>query len=182
MRKLLFLLVLLLPVVAFAQDHSHAEEAHSAHEELKKFKVSLAFAQTYIPSHHMHDESETTQLIPTDGIDIQYNFSHKVFAKWTNELEFLSYNLKNEDGEERVRENSFLSVLTLGYEFYDKLALIAGAGYEIEKTKNLWVTRVGLEYSFSIGKDWELSPELLYDIKEDSHTAITWGFGIGYRF
>ena len=182
MKNVFLLLFLLFPLVGFAQSHGHAEAETTHHEELERWKVSLAFAQTYIPSHHLHEESESTQLIPTDGIDIQYNFTHRVFAKWTNEVEFLSYNLKNHDGEERVRENSFLTIVTLGYEVYDKLAIVAGAGYEFEKSKDLWVTRIGLEYTFEIGNSWELCPELLYDHKQDSHTAFTWGFGIGYRF
>ena len=180
MKFFLVLLILIFPVIGFAQDHSNSITSHP--DDFKKIKISFAFAQTYIPAHHLHDESESAQLIPTDGLDIQYNFNHKFFTKWTNELEFLSYNLKNQDGEKRVRENAFLSIVTLGYEFYEKLAIIAGAGYEFEKSKNLWVCRVGMEYTFSIGEHWELSPELLYDIKKESHTAITWGFGIGYRF
>lgn len=165
--------------MGLAQEHSNSITNHE--EDLKKIKISLAFSQAYIPSHHLHEESETSQLIPTNGIDIQYNFNHKFFAKWTNELEFLTYNLKNDEGEERVRENAFLSTVTFGYEFYHKLAVIAGVGYEFEKSKDLRVCRLGLEYSFNIGGNWELAPELLYDIKEDSHTAITWGLAIGYR-
>ncbi len=180
MKKIYLLFLLVFPVIVFAQDHSNSIVSHS--DNFKRIKISFAFAHTYIPSHHLHEESESSQLIPTDGIDIQYNFSHKSFIKWTNEVEFLSYNLKDHEGEKRVRENAFLSIVTLGYEFYDKLAIIAGAGYEFEKSKNLWVCRIGMEYSFRIGDRWELSPELLYDIKKDSHTAITWGFGIGYRF
>lgn len=179
MRNFILLLLLVLPIIGFAQDHSNLTTGH--HDDFNRLKISLAFAQTYIPSHHLHEESESSQLIPTDGLDIQYNFSHKFFAKWTNEVEFLSYNLKNHDGEKRVRENAFLSIFTLGYEFYNKLAIITGAGYEFEKSKDLWVFRIGTEYSFSIGGNWELAPELLYDIKKDSHTALTWGFGIGYR-
>ncbi|WP_372756771.1 hypothetical protein [Mariniflexile sp.] len=179
MNKFLLQLLLIVPFFGFTQEHSNATTNH--HNELKKVKISFAFAQAYIPSHHLHEESESAQLIPTNGLDIQYNFNHKFFAKWTNELEFLTYNLKNEDGEERIRENAFLSTVTLGYEFYDKFAIIAGVGYEFEKSKDLFVTRVGLEYSFNIGGNWELSPELLYDIKEDSHTAVTWGLAIGCR-
>jgi hypothetical protein len=80
-----------------------------------------------------------------------------------------------------VRENAFLSVVTMGYEFYKNLAIIAGVGYEFEKSKDLWVCRFGIEYSIPFRGRWELSPELLYDIKKESHTAITWGVGIGYR-
>tara|TARA_R110000868_G_scaffold1389_20_gene10800 strand:+ start:1052 stop:1594 length:543 start_codon:yes stop_codon:yes gene_type:complete len=179
MNKFLLHLLLIFPIIGFAQDHSNSINSHN--DDFKRIKISLAFAQTYIPTYHLHEESESAQLIPTNGLDIQYNFNHKFFVKWTNELEFLTYNLKNNDGEERVRENAFLSTLTLGYEFYDKLAVIAGVGYELEKSKNLIVYRFGMEYSFSIGGNWELSPELLYDIKEESHTAITWGLGIGCR-
>lgn len=179
MKKLLLQLVLIFPIIGFAQDHSNSISSHN--EDFKKIKISLAFAQAYIPSHHLNEESESAQLIPTNGIDVQYNFNHKFFVKWTNELEFLTYNLKNNEGEERVRENAFLSSVTLGYEFYDKFAVIAGVGYEFEKSKDLRVFRLGMEYSFPIGGNWELSPELLYDIKEDSHTAITWGLAVGFR-
>lgn len=179
MKKFLLLVVLVAPLIGFSQHHSNSK---TSHDDFKKMKISFTFAQTYIPSHHLHEESESSQLIATNGLAFQYNFNHKLFIKLANEVEFLSYNLKNHDGEKRVRENAFLSVITLGYEFYDKFAITTGAGYEFEKSKNLWVCRFGAEYSFSIGNNWELSPEILYDIKQDSHTAITWGFGIGKRF
>lgn len=179
MKKTFLPLLLIFPIISFAQEHSNSTTSHD--DEFKKIKISFAFSQSYIPSHHLHEESESAQLIPTNGLDIQYNFNHKFFAKWTNELEFLTYNLKNKDGEERIRENAFLSTVTLGYEFYKKLAVIAGIGHEFEKSKDLWVCRFGMEYSFPIGGNWELSPELFYDIKEDSHTAVTWGLAVGYR-
>ncbi|PLX11786.1 MAG: hypothetical protein C0598_07335 [Marinilabiliales bacterium] len=179
MKNFFFMLIIVFPLIGVAQDHTSLAKEH--HDEFRKFKISFAFAQTYIPSYYIHEESESAQLIPTDGIEIQYNFNHKFFVKWTNEIEFLNYTLKNHEGEQKVRDNAFLSIVTFGYEFYDKFAIVAGAGYEFEKSKNLWVCRLGLEYSIPFGKNWELSPEILYDIKKDSHTAISWGFGIGYR-
>lgn len=180
MKKLILIFALIISLAGYTQNHSEHET--DKNHSFRHFKIALAFAQSYIPSYHYHEETESSQLIPTNGIEIQYNFTHKFFAKWTNEIEFLSYTLKDEDGEKQIRDNAFLSIVTFGYDVIDKLAIIAGAGYEIEKSKNLWVCRFGMEYTIPFAKNWELSPEILYDIKKDSHTAITWGVGFGYRF
>jgi hypothetical protein len=184
MKYVIIVVLATFPFFGVAQevgDIHHKELDHQEHS-FKRFKVIFAFAQSYIPPYHLHEESESSQLIPTDGIELQYFFSHKFFVKWTNEVEFLTYSLKDSKGEHYVRDNAFLTMLTLGYEFYDNFAFFAGAGYEFEKSKNLWVCRFGLEYTFKINENWEISPELLYDVKKDSHTAFTWGVGFGYRF
>jgi hypothetical protein len=73
-------------------------------------------------------------------------------------------------------------MFSVGYEFYDRLGAVFGAGYEFEKSKNLWVCRFGLEYTVEFAKNWEFAPEFLYDVKKESHTAFTWGVSFGYRF
>ena len=139
-------------------------------------------SQSYIPSIHIEEEETTPQFIPTNGIEIQYSFNHKVFVKWINEIEFQNYTIIDKDGEHRVRNNANLTASVLGYEAYEHLGLFAGGGYEFEKSEDLWVIRLGAEYAFELPGDWDITPALIFDYKAESHTAYTFSLTIGKSF
>jgi len=165
---------------------THTEKKESIelnkHHELKRWRVSLAMSQSLIPTLHTEEGETSTQFIPTNGIEVQYFFTHKFSAKWINEIEFQNYTVKGKDGEHRVRDNAYLSALVLGYEVYDHLGVFAGGGYEFEKNDDLWVVRAGAEYAFELPGDWDITPALMFDYKAHSHTAYTFSLTIGKKF
>ena len=61
-----------------------------------------------------------------------YKTYEKFSAKWTNEIEFMSYILKDDNGLSKVRKNAYLTTIVLGYEI-SNFGLFGGLGYEFEK-------------------------------------------------
>ena len=197
MKKIILIFTLLTPFFINAQEEQAIKvnrenneihvvndnnENHENHKTFKRHRISLAISQSYIPSIHLHEGDASAQIIPTNGIEYQFFFTHKFSAKWINEVEFLTYTVKGEDGEHRVRDNAFLSAIVLGYEVYDHLGIFAGVGYEFEDSEDLWVTRIGAEYSFELPRYWDITPAAIFDYKKDSHTAYTFSLTIGRRF
>ena len=188
MKKITLIIALLLPFIVNAQEehkthNEHIEGVeHNEHHEFKKWRVALAMSQSLIPALLTEEGETTAQFIPTNGVEIQYFFTHKFSAKWINEIEFQNYTVKGEDGEHRVRDNAYLTAIVLGYEVYDHLGVFAGGGYEFEKNENLWVVRVGAEYAFELPGEWDITPALMYDYKAESHTAYTFSLTIGKKF
>ena len=188
MKKTLLLIVLAFPFLINAQEehNEHNEHVvnteHAEHGEFKHWQISATMSQSYIPSLHTEEGETSAQFIPTNGIEVMYAFNHKFFAKWINEIEFQNYTVKGRDGEHRVRENALLTALVLGYEVYDHLGVFAGVGYEFEKNEDLWVTRMGVEYSFNLPGNWAIAPALVFDYKKESHTAYTFSLSVGKKF
>lgn len=181
MKYLFFLSLLSLPLLSFAQHEHDQQHSDADHQQHDKWRIALAISQSYIPSYHLHEEEASAQFIPTDGIEIQYYFSHKFSIRWINEIEFQTYFLKDGNGEHRVRENAFLTALVVEYE-HNNWGVFAGGGYEFEKNENLWVVRTGVEYIFQVTDKLDITPAIIYDYKAESHTALTFALTIGHRF
>ena len=189
MKKAILIIVLLLPFVINAQEESKSNHInstehnnHNEEHQYKKWRIALAMSQSVIPSLVTEEGKTTTQFIPTNGIEIQYFFTHKFSAKWINEIEFQNYTVKGHDGEHRVRDNAYLTALVFGYEIYGKLGVFAGGGYELEDNEDLWVARAGAEYAFELPGNWDITPALIFDYKAESHTAYTFSLTIGKKF
>ena len=175
------LLFLLLPTVNIAQEHIDLHENNSDHDH-GKFRIAATFNQTYIPAHEYHEsEDSPSQLIPTDGIEIQYFISEKFSVKWTNEIEFMSYILKDDNGLSKVRKNAYLTTIVLGYEI-SNFGIFGGLGYEFEKSENLSVYRFGIEYIGKVNDHVDISPAYIFDTMGGSHTSHSFALAIGYHF
>jgi hypothetical protein len=186
MKKITLVIALLLPFLINAQEEhvtkNNTSEFETKHHELERFRIALTMSQSYIPSLHTEEGETTAQFIPTNGIEISFALTHKLYVKWINEIEFQNYTVKGHNGEHRIRENAFLTAAVLIYEIYDHVGLFAGGGYEFEKNENLWVARFGAEYVFELPKNWNIAPTIIFDYKAESHTAYTFSLSIGKKF
>ena len=61
------------------------------------------------------------------------------------------------------------------------LVLLAGFGREFDRHEKFWVIRFGIEYEFEIKNGWDLSPTLVYDIKESVYDSWSIGLAVGKR-
>ena len=59
---------------------------------------------------------------------------------------------------------------------------LSGPGIEIEGCHNLFVLRAGMAYEFELSRNWDFSPELVFDLKDGLIGSFTWGIGVGKRF
>ena len=185
MKKALLLIILAFPFLINAQEEHNEHTGnteHAEHGEFKHWQIAATMSQSYVPALHTEEGETSAQFIPTNGIEVMYAFNHKFYTKWINEIEFQNYTVKGLDGTQRVRDNTFLTALVFGYEFYEHLGVFAGAGYEFEENENLWVIRIGTEYEFDLPGDWSIAPAFVFDYKAESHTAYTFSLSIGKKF
>jgi hypothetical protein len=111
MKNIILMMVFLFPLYSYSQNSELAEEKlqqsnhHSSnhhqptnhqpaqhnsgdHSNFKNWKISFALSQSFIPSYHLHNEVESSQLIPTDGIELSYFLTTKFLLNGLMKLNF----------------------------------------------------------------------------------------------
>jgi len=153
----------------------HVMAQESDKEAAKPHKIALVLGVTHIPDAFEEGQFEKAVYVPTIGLDYFYQLDEKWKFGLAVDLELGNY-LVDFNRAPLSRENALIIVAAAGFEILPRWGIIAGPGIEFEKSKNLFIFRIGTEYEFELGNDWGLSPSLNYDFKEE---YSTWAFGIG---
>jgi hypothetical protein len=153
--------------------NSYSQETDSENE--KKNLVNVALGYTFIPKAGNEGASEAHGVfIPAIGID----YFRRIGKQWEigimADLELGHYIIINENLN---RENAALLVAMANYNLTKHINILAGAGMEFEKHKNLAIIRLGGEYSIRLKRNWVISPGFFYDFKEGYDT---WSLSIGF--
>lgn len=77
------------------------------------------------------------------------------------------------------RTYPFASAVCMHYHALHHWSFYAGPGYELEGHENLFLVRLGTEYSFEISENFEIALNLIYENKEEVYD--TWTFGIAFN-
>ena len=182
-------LILLVNMSLTAQNEHHEPTHHSNESSHGKNKIALFTGFTHVSSafyeHETHEES-TGKWIPTLGIDYAYSLNKKFTVGAIIDLEFDNYLIKldNESEKELERANVLVATIIGMYKITDYLGVYIGPGIETEfskSTKNFFVLKTGVEYEIEISNNWEITPSLSFDWKNE-YSAVAYGFSIGKRF
>lgn len=169
MKKTIFTLLLLSTVTfSFAQ------------EQFKHFRISPILSHTYIPE--ATSEGTKNIIAPTLGLDLEYWINEKWGFGFHNDMELMNFKIEKEENVIIERENPVVLTLDGLWNFHRDWMLVVGSGIEIEKNKNLFVVRAGLEYEIELAKNWDVSPGLMYDYRSDHFSTWSIGVGFGKRF
>ena len=166
----LFTLIFLSIIVclkSFGQAHHETEDAH------RKNSISYFNGLTFIPKVH-DEELDVANYVTTIGITYHRSFNDKIGISWMNDIELGDY-LITVSEELIPRENVFISALAFQYRVIGGLELFVGPGIELERHRNFFVLRAGMEYQLFVANDWYLGPEIMFDFKEEYHS---WSFGV----
>ncbi len=169
LQKLFILTLFLYSVNSFSQE-----------SEFKHFRVSPVISHTYIPT--ATSEGTQTIIVPSIGLDLEYWISEKWGIGFHNDLELFNYEIES-DHEISV-ERDYPVVITLDglAKIYKELVFVFGTGIELEKNKNLFIIRAGLEYEIEFAENWDVAPTALYDYRSGEFGTWSIGLGIGRRF
>ena len=183
MKKLVLFILFLFCFTysGIAQDHqdSHSGERSSAHHFLHH-RLAAGFGYTLVPKGADESTEEEGILVPTLALDYLYKFSHKWSAGLVVDLELSQYVIPVLD--DFVNRHNALIIAAIGlYEPIIYWGIYAGAGIEIEKHKNFAVLKVGTDYEFQLGNNWDISPSLTFDWKEE-YTTWSLMVGVGKHF
>jgi hypothetical protein len=133
------------------------------------------------------DEGTTDWMaFPSFAFDYNFVFSPKWRIGLHNDLifeDFIVETVSSEgDIQELERSEPIASVLVGGFKPGKHFTFEAGIGYEISKEENLFLTRVGAEYSLELPKEWEFVANLIYDVKWDAYDSFAFGIGVSKSF
>ena len=169
MKKYRLLIVLLFFATAVA-GQDKGEEFHS------QIRGAIMMANSHVPQALNGNYSNT--IIPAWGIDVDYSFHPHWSVAIQGDIKMQSFEVKDGDTFlQRTDPVSFAGVLH--YHFIPRWSLFAGPGYEFEKHENLFIMKVGTEYSFEINKNFEIALNLNYENKEGIYDS--WTFGIAFN-
>ncbi len=141
----------------------------------KNHKIAFVFGYTHIPSAFEEGQLEKAVFVPTIGLDYLYQLNEEWSIGLALDLELGNY-LVRFNREDLERENAIITAALVGYEIAPRWDIFFGPGLELEKNKNLFIFRAGVEYELDLGQNWGLFPSINYDFKQE---YSTWSINIG---
>lgn len=178
-----YILLLLIPLFLtgqslYAQEHETNDKG--SHRKTSYFRISTAIAHTFVPEETT--DGTKTAVLPSLGLDIEFWVNHKFGIGLHNDLELMTFEVKENENILIEREYPFLMTLDALWKPYKELVVFVGPGIELEPVENYFVFRAGCEYEVEISTHWDLSPLVFYDIRDGAYNTLSVGIGIGYRF
>lgn len=171
MKKTLLILSILLisGSYAFAQ-----EEEFEPHKP--KIRAAILMANSHVPNSVNGDKK--TILLPTWGLDLDYFFNKNWSVALQGDVKAQSFEVEDEGV---LLERSFPVTIAGVIHFHAKRhwSFFAGPGYELEKNEDLFLIKLGTEYSFEITEDFEIALNLAYENKREVYDS--WTFGVAFN-
>ena len=157
-----------------AEDPDGSSISHAKSHEDKRNKIIFNYAYSYIPQGAEEDNLEEGHFVPSIGLD----YFRVIHPRWELgillDYELATYIIPRK--ENLKRDRAFLIIPGVGYTILNGWNLFAGAGIELERHKNLFVVRLGTDYTFQFRKGWGIPIGMVYDIKEGYDV---WSLAVG---
>lgn len=167
-------LILLIAICSFA-GWTQAQESDSKEHE-PKIRGAIMMANSHVPG--ATEGGKTVNVIPTWGFDVDYFFH----PRWSVALQadILLQSFEVEDGQAELARSYPVAVVMAGhFHALRHWSFYLGPGYEMESHENLWLVRIGTEYSFEITEKFEIALNLMYENKQEVYDS--WTFGIAFN-
>ena len=175
--------ILLFFIFTFATGSIIAQE-YVVHEEkdhnIVHHRLAAGFGYTFVPKGEDVMNDKEGILAPTLAVKYLYKFSHTWSAELMADLELIEYVIPESD-DFLTRKNALIIAAVGIYEPIEYWGVFAGGGIEIEQHHNFAVLRAGTAYEFQIGHDWDITPSLIFDFKEE-YTSWTLMLSAGKHF
>lgn len=171
-KKLNILILLLCAFTALVRAQTH--EAQDSHE--KMWRGALMMANAHVPT--QVPSQKYFSVFPAYGADVDY-FFHKHWSVAAQGHVILQ-NYTVHDGHGSLERTYPVSVaLAMHYHFVKHWSMYLGPGYEIDKHQDLFLLKLGTEYSFEVTPDFEIGINLMYENKWEIYDS--WMFGIAFN-
>lgn len=137
---------------------------------------AIMMANSHVPN--ATEGGKEVAIIPTWGFDVDYFFNSRWSIAMQGDVKLQSFEV--EDGEAILkRTNPFALATVIHYHAKRHWSFYGGPGIELEGHKNLFLVKLGTEYSFEITEDFEIALNLIYENKEELYDA--WTLGIAFN-
>lgn len=153
----------------------NAQEAEST-EHKPKIRGAIMMANSHVPNAFQGERK--LAIIPTWGFDVDYFFHPRWSVAVQGDIKLASFEV--EESEVMLeRSNPVALAGVLHYHALRHWSFYAGPGIELEKSENLFLVRIGTEYSIEITENFEIALNLIYENKDEVYD--TWSFGIAFN-
>ena len=177
--KRLYPLLLLLCFFQWVAAQHHSSPMQPSHKKTH-FRISASLAHTYLPEYTI--DGKKTLVLPSFGLDLEAWFNPKWGIGLHNDLELLTFEVKDQEGLHIEREFPVLLTMDLLWKPIGKWVFFCGPGLELEPSQNYFVLRMGTEYEISISEHWDITPICFYDFRINAYNTFSIGLGVGYFF
>lgn len=153
-------------VMAIAQDNK-------AEEHKPKIRGAIMMANSHVPK-ALEDGKQVT-IIPTWGFDVDYFFHSRWSVALQGDIKLQSFEIEEKNNVSLERNFPIALATVIHYHALRHWSFYTGPGVELEKNENLFLVRLGTEYSFEISENFEIALNLIYENKNEVYDTLTFG-------
>jgi len=174
--NLLIMKKLILFIFLFFSMHEHVRAQETEQDHKPKIRGAIMMANSHVPK--ATEGGKSIHVIPTWGLDFDYYFNTRWSVAVQADIKLQSFEV--DEGDVMLeRTNPVALAGVLHYHALRHWSFYAGPGIELEKSENLFLVRIGTEYSFEITEDFEIALNVIYENKDEVYDA--WTFGIAFN-
>jgi hypothetical protein len=166
LKKLILALCVWMPCTLLAQEEK--DEPF-----VPKIRGAIMMANSHVPS--ATQGGKEVIIIPMWGFDVFYSFHKRWSIGIQTDVKLQSFEV--EDENQLALSRSFpVSLALIGqYRAFKHVSFYLGPGIEIEKSRNLFMVKAGLEYNFEISEQFEIGLGLIYENRAEVYDGYSFG-------
>jgi hypothetical protein len=172
--------LLLTAVFLTAAFLSSAQEERT--EDFKRHKVVLVLGHAMTPEGININGKKTLLFLPSWGLDYDYRLNEIWSIGLHSDIIIENFSFENSKQIIQERTTPLATIATVGYRLGKHLTAMVGAGAEFAKEENLAVLRVGADYGWELGENWEVAVNYMLDFKLDAYNTGVIGVGLVRNF
>jgi hypothetical protein len=198
MKPLNAVIVLLFTMNLSVLSAQHEEGSENTpHEEQHEFKhhaIGFSIGHTHVQSGFKDGDSKWL-VLPSFGFYYAYAFNHKWYLALHNEIiveEFVVQGSGSQGGDDHggvdqetsvIRRGRPIAVAVVGmYKIHKHINLMLGGGMEFSEHEDFALVKIGADFPYHFGNNWELFGTLSADIMIDGYDSFSFGFGVAKLF
>jgi hypothetical protein len=163
---------LAISLALLTQLSAQAQEASPSERVKSPWRVVLMMANSRIPS--ATEGGQEVTVIPTWGVDLDYRFSPRWSVALQTDIKMQSFEIEHNQVE--IQRNTPVTLALVPHYYANKhWSFMVGPGYELEKTENIFLVKVGAEYGFELTERFELGITAIYENRWEVYDGLTFG-------
>jgi hypothetical protein len=142
-----------------------------------RIRGAIMMANSHIPK--AFEDGTRVSIIPTWGFDIDYFFHSRWSVAFQGDIKLQSFEIEEKNNVSLERDFPIALATVIHYHALRHWSFYVGPGVELEQNENLFLMRLGTEYSFEITENFEIALNLIWENKDEVYD--TWTFGIAFN-
>lgn len=169
--------------ICFTKVSAQNEASHDLFH--KHHSLGLMISHTQIFQGVQLNREKKWLALPSLGLNYNYKFHPKWALGLHTDIVIEDFQVEEHLKSGGSNANSILersypvaSALVASYKASKHFSLLIGAGGEFAPSGSLFMIRAGFEYGIHINPKWELTVNLVNDLKLNAYNSIAYGIGI----